>query len=230
VAPDADTLQRVVLPSVGNGVAAPGIRFGDPRVVALLASLVSFTHVVAGFSNASLRSLVEAHLGRPYASRQMTYDLRRRGVACGLGGHGGEPRAHPPPSASRSRRLQDQAEPQPLAEGLLRHGRPEAHRERRIALGGLWDPKHYCAMPPAPFWSPLLRCIAGRPGLVGRPDDRSAPGRKRFDRNWPSTCCLASSGRLGRHFPPGVRRNSECGPQWMLAGTGSRAPGGAPAT
>ena len=76
-APDADTLQRVVLPSVENGIAAPGLRFGDPRVVALLASLVSFTHVVAGFSNTSLRSLVEAHLGRPYASRQMTYDLRR---------------------------------------------------------------------------------------------------------------------------------------------------------
>ena len=53
-APDADTLQRVVLPSVENGVAAPGLRFGDPRVVALLASLVSFTHVVGGFTNASL--------------------------------------------------------------------------------------------------------------------------------------------------------------------------------
>ena len=76
-APDADTLQRVVLPSVENGVAAPGLRFGDPRVVALLASLVSFTHVVGGFTNASLRTLVEGHLGRPYTSRQMGYDLRR---------------------------------------------------------------------------------------------------------------------------------------------------------
>jgi DNA-binding PadR family transcriptional regulator len=46
-------------------------------VVALLASLVSFTHVVAGLTNGSLRGLVEAHLGRPYSSRQMTYDLRR---------------------------------------------------------------------------------------------------------------------------------------------------------
>jgi hypothetical protein len=76
-APDADTLERVVLPSVENGSAAPGLRFGDPRVVALLASLVSFTHVVSGFTNASLRTLVEEHLGRPYTSRQMTYDLRR---------------------------------------------------------------------------------------------------------------------------------------------------------
>jgi hypothetical protein len=76
-APDADTLQRIVLPSTENGVAAPGLRFGDPRVVALLAGLVSFTHLVAGFTNASLRTLVEGHLGRPYSPRQMTYDLRR---------------------------------------------------------------------------------------------------------------------------------------------------------
>ena len=62
---------------VTNGVGAPGLRFGDPRVVALLASLVSFTHVVAGFTNATLRSIVEGHLGRPYTSRQMGYDLRR---------------------------------------------------------------------------------------------------------------------------------------------------------
>ena len=62
---------------VTNGVGAPGLRFGDPRVVALLASLVSFTHVVAGFTNATLRSIVEGHLGRPCLSRQMTYDLRR---------------------------------------------------------------------------------------------------------------------------------------------------------
>jgi DNA-binding PadR family transcriptional regulator len=46
-------------------------------VVALLAGLVSFTHLVAGFTNASLRTLVEGHLGRPYSPRQMTYDLRR---------------------------------------------------------------------------------------------------------------------------------------------------------
>src|SRR5207244_10770608 len=76
-APDADTLKRIVLPSVEHGQAAPGLRFGDPRVMALLASLVCFTHVVSGFTNASLRPLVQAHLGRPYSSRQMGYDLRR---------------------------------------------------------------------------------------------------------------------------------------------------------
>ena len=58
--PDADTLKRIVLPSVEHGQAAPGLRFGDPRVMALLASLVCFTHVVSGFTNASLRLLVQA--------------------------------------------------------------------------------------------------------------------------------------------------------------------------
>lgn len=88
-APDADTLQRVVLPSVENGLPAPGLRFGDPRVVALLASLACFSHVVAGFTNATLRTLVATHLGRPYSARQMTYDLRRlrrKGLIVRVGG------------------------------------------------------------------------------------------------------------------------------------------------
>ncbi len=76
-APDADTLQRVVLPSVDDGLPAPALRFGDPRVVSLLGALVCFANLVAGFTNASLRELVAGLLGRPYSARQMTYDLRR---------------------------------------------------------------------------------------------------------------------------------------------------------
>lgn len=76
-APDADTLKRVVLPSVEEGLPAPGLRFGDPRVVALFASLASFTHIVSGFTNQSLRELVATHIDQPYSARQMTYDLRR---------------------------------------------------------------------------------------------------------------------------------------------------------
>ncbi len=76
-APDADTLERVVLPSVHDGLPAPALRFGDPRVVSLLAALVCFANLVAGFTNASLRQLVAGLLGRPYSARQMTYDLRR---------------------------------------------------------------------------------------------------------------------------------------------------------
>jgi hypothetical protein len=76
-APDADTLQRVVLPSVHDGLPAPALRFGDPRVASLLGALVCFGNLVAGFTNATLRELVAGLLGQPYSARQMTYDLRR---------------------------------------------------------------------------------------------------------------------------------------------------------
>jgi hypothetical protein len=75
-APDAATLQRVVLPSTHDGQPAPGLRFGDPRVMALLASLCAFTHLFEGLTNRSLRALV-AGLLPGYTARQMTYDLRR---------------------------------------------------------------------------------------------------------------------------------------------------------
>ena len=75
-APDATTLQRVVLPSIQDGQPAPGLRFGDPRVMALLASLCAFCHLFDGITNRSLRALV-AGLLPGYTARQMTYDLRR---------------------------------------------------------------------------------------------------------------------------------------------------------
>jgi hypothetical protein len=75
-APDAATLQRVVLPSIHEGQPAPGLRFGDPRVMALLAALCTFAHLFDGITNRSLRALV-AGLLPGYTARQMTYDLRR---------------------------------------------------------------------------------------------------------------------------------------------------------
>jgi hypothetical protein len=75
-APDATTLQRVVLPSSQDGQSAPGLRFGDPRVMALLAALCGFEHLLEGLTNRSLRTLVEGLLPG-YTTRQMTYDLRR---------------------------------------------------------------------------------------------------------------------------------------------------------
>jgi hypothetical protein len=75
-APDAATLERVVLPSTHDGQPAPGLRFGDPRVMALLASLCAFSHLLEGLTNRSLRTLV-AGLIPGYTPRQMTYDLRR---------------------------------------------------------------------------------------------------------------------------------------------------------
>jgi hypothetical protein len=75
-ASDAATLPRVVLPSTHDGQPAPGLRFGDPRVMALLASLCTFSHLLEGITNRSLRALV-TWLIPGYTPRQMTYDLRR---------------------------------------------------------------------------------------------------------------------------------------------------------
>lgn len=60
-----------------DGARAPGLRVGDPRVMALLAAICSFDHVVGGLTNASLTALVGALLDAPYTSRQASYDLRR---------------------------------------------------------------------------------------------------------------------------------------------------------
>jgi hypothetical protein len=53
------------------------IRFGDPRVMAVLGTLVGFCHVAVGFTNRDLTQLVGALWRGPYTSRQATYDLRR---------------------------------------------------------------------------------------------------------------------------------------------------------
>jgi len=75
-APDPSTLQRLVSPSVQDGQPAPALRFGDPRVMALLACLCSFQHLFAGLSNRTLRPQI-AEIIPGYTRGQMTYDLRR---------------------------------------------------------------------------------------------------------------------------------------------------------
>ncbi len=75
-APDATTLERVVLPSTEDGQPAPALRFGDPRVMALMACLCAYGHLFEGLTNRSLRALV-AELVPGYTARQATYDLRR---------------------------------------------------------------------------------------------------------------------------------------------------------
>jgi hypothetical protein len=72
-----DALDRLQGPTVENGQRAAALRFGDPRVMALFQAISGFTHLPHGFRNRDLRPLVEALLGRPYATAQMTYDLRR---------------------------------------------------------------------------------------------------------------------------------------------------------
>src|SRR5207302_8169391 len=77
-APDVVTLTHVTRPSTTtDGLHAPALAFGDPRVMALLASLVHFSHVLAGFTIQQLVELMASLWDQPYSSRQATYDLRR---------------------------------------------------------------------------------------------------------------------------------------------------------
>ena len=72
-----DALDRLQQPTVEAGQRTSGLRFGDPRVMALFQAITGFTHLPRGFRNRDLRPQVEALLGRPYSAAQMTYDLRR---------------------------------------------------------------------------------------------------------------------------------------------------------
>jgi hypothetical protein len=72
-----DRLQR---PSVDGTQRAPALRFGDPRVMALLHALCVFDHLERGFQNRDLRKHVADLLGMTldeYTPGRMTYDLRR---------------------------------------------------------------------------------------------------------------------------------------------------------
>jgi len=75
--PDPATLESVVLPSVHDGQRAPGLRFGDPRTMALLGSVAAFAHVIGGLTNKSLRSHMTTLWQPGYTSAQASYDLRR---------------------------------------------------------------------------------------------------------------------------------------------------------
>ena len=62
------------------GQPAPGLKFGQPRVMALLAALCLFGLTPEGITNQRLRPQVAQLLGVPateYTPRQMGYDLRR---------------------------------------------------------------------------------------------------------------------------------------------------------
>jgi hypothetical protein len=76
-APDVGTFNQITRPSAPDGLYAPGLRFGDPRAMAVLASLVHFQHLITGFTNADFVPLAGKFLGAPYGARQATYDFRR---------------------------------------------------------------------------------------------------------------------------------------------------------
>jgi len=59
-----DGIQRVVQPAVTeDGKKAPGLKFGQPRVMALLLALTLFHHLIDGFCNHDLRQQVADLLG-----------------------------------------------------------------------------------------------------------------------------------------------------------------------
>src|SRR5947209_4092680 len=72
-----EALDRLQQPTVEASQRVSALRFGDPRVMALLQAITGFTHLPRGFRNRDLRPHVEALWGRPYSAAQMTYDLRR---------------------------------------------------------------------------------------------------------------------------------------------------------
>jgi hypothetical protein len=77
-APDVVTLALVTRPSkTADGLHAPALCFGDPRVMALLTVLLLWRHLLVGFRNQQLVRLMTQLLGRSYSERQATYDLRR---------------------------------------------------------------------------------------------------------------------------------------------------------
>lgn len=64
-------------PRNDDGQHAPALRFGDDRVMALMAAIAGFTHLIAGFDNRGLAARMRALLDEGYGSRHATYDLRR---------------------------------------------------------------------------------------------------------------------------------------------------------
>ncbi|MGH3755748.1 MAG: hypothetical protein ACREVA_12560, partial [Burkholderiales bacterium] len=77
--PDLSTslFEQVALPYERDGQRTVALRYGDPRVMALMAALTLCLHQIAGFTNRSLRTLVATFLSSPYRPSQMSYDLWR---------------------------------------------------------------------------------------------------------------------------------------------------------
>jgi hypothetical protein len=75
-----EALDRLQRPTVETDQRAPGLRFGDARVMALFHALCVFDHVQRGFRNRDLRQHIADLLGltfEEYGPGRMTYDLRR---------------------------------------------------------------------------------------------------------------------------------------------------------
>ena len=77
----SESFARVSEPTTTQtGQRAPGLRFGQPRVMALFAALSRFAPSLNGFRHAEVREIVSSLLGiapEAYTASQMSYDLRR---------------------------------------------------------------------------------------------------------------------------------------------------------
>jgi hypothetical protein len=75
---DSPAFARISQPSLTeDGRRAPGLRFGDPRVMALAGALANMLCAVTGITNKSLRALMTGLLGTAYTMNQASYDLAR---------------------------------------------------------------------------------------------------------------------------------------------------------
>jgi hypothetical protein len=81
-----ESIERVVTPTISQyGQPAPGLKLGDPRLMAVFVALTLFFHLRNGFCNCDLRNHVAGLLDRHYKPTMMTYDLRqlvRKGIIC----------------------------------------------------------------------------------------------------------------------------------------------------
>jgi hypothetical protein len=77
--PDLSTslFEQIALPSQRDGQRTVALRYGDQRVMALMAALTLCLHHIVGFTNRSLRERVATFLGASYSANQMSYDLWR---------------------------------------------------------------------------------------------------------------------------------------------------------
>jgi hypothetical protein len=75
---DSPAFARISQPTLTqDGRRAPGLRFGDPRVMALAGALANMLCTVTGITNKSLRALMTGLLGTGYSMNQASYDLTR---------------------------------------------------------------------------------------------------------------------------------------------------------
>jgi len=71
-----EALDRLQCPTVVDGQRVSALRFGDPRVMALLQAIAGFTHLPRGFRNRDLRPQIESAARPAVYDARMTYESR----------------------------------------------------------------------------------------------------------------------------------------------------------